>query len=122
VLQSSAPSESLIKVSVFYPNGESNFFDITYYENKHMPMVAEYLGINLKYYEIDKGISGRTSSDQIPFLAVGHFYVKDLSEYNKVITQHREMIVADFKNYTNIQPLILISEVKQKRPLLRVEK
>jgi hypothetical protein len=44
-----------------------------YYEKKHMPMVAGFLGKNLKFYEIDKGIAGRTPNDKPPFLAIGYF-------------------------------------------------
>ena len=76
-------------------------------------MVAGFLGKNLKFYEIDKGIAGRTLNDKVPYLAVGYFYVKDVAEYNKAIGQNREAVISDFKNYTNIQPVIQISEVKR---------
>jgi uncharacterized protein (TIGR02118 family) len=102
----------MFKVSILYPNGEGKTFDMDYYEKKHMPMVAEFLGRNLKFYEIDKGIAGRTPNDKVPYLAVGYFYVKDVIEYNKAIAQNRDAIINDFKNYTNVQPVILISEVK----------
>ncbi len=103
----------LTKVAIFYPNGQGKTFDMTYYENKHMPMVAGFLGENLKFYEIDKGISGRTPNDEVPFLAVGYFYVHDLAAYNAAIGPHIDAIVNDFKNYTNIQPVIQISEIQK---------
>jgi uncharacterized protein (TIGR02118 family) len=102
----------LFKVTVLYPNGEGKKFDMAYYESKHMPMVAGYLGKNLKFYEIDKGIAGRTPNEKVPYLAVGYFYVKDVAEYNKSIAPNRDAIIGDFKNYTNIQPIIQISEVR----------
>lgn len=103
----------LFKVTILYPNGENKTFDLDYYEKKHMPMVAGFLGRNLKFYEIDKGISGRTSNDKAPFVAIGYFYIIDVAEYNKAIAQHRDAIISDFKNYTNIQPVIQINEIKQ---------
>ena len=84
-----------------------------YYEKKHMPMVAGILGKNLKYYEIDKGIAGRTPNDKVPFVAIGYFYIGDVAEYNKAIAQNRDAVVNDIKNYTNIQPVVLICEIKQ---------
>ena len=84
--------------------------DLNYYESRHMPMVAGFLGKNLKFYEIDKGIAGRTPPDKIPYLAVGYFYVTDVAEYNKAKGQNREAIIGDFKNYTNIQPVIQTRE------------
>lgn len=101
------------KVAILYPNGDGKTFDMDYYEKKHMPMMAGFLGKNLRFYEIDKGIAGRTPTDKVPFLAIGYFYIADVAEYNKAIAQNREAVVSDFKNYTNIQPVVQISEIKQ---------
>jgi uncharacterized protein (TIGR02118 family) len=109
----SGATAGMFKVSVLYPNSDGKTFDMDYYEKKHMPMVAGFLGNNLKFYEIDKAISGRTPDEQLPYLAVGHFYVSDVAEYRKAIGQNINAILADFKNYTNIQPVVLISEIKQ---------
>tara|TARA_R110002051_G_scaffold107681_1_gene180584 strand:- start:3136 stop:3471 length:336 start_codon:yes stop_codon:yes gene_type:complete len=103
----------MFKVAILYPNGENTTFDMDYYEKKHMPMVAGYLGENLKFYEIDKGIAGRTPNEKVPYVAVGYFYVYNVSEYNKAIVKNINTIVGDFKNYTNIQPVIQINEIKQ---------
>ena len=113
LIHSSTPGNEMFKVAILYPNGEGKTFDMDYYENKHMPMVAGFLGKNLKFYEIDRGIAGRTPNDKVPYLAVGYFYIKDVAEYNKAIGQNRDVVVSDFKNYTNIQPVIQISEVRQ---------
>ena len=103
----------MFKVTILYPNGDDKTFDMNYYVKKHMPMVAGFLGSNLKFYEIDRGLSGRTATDKIPFLAIGYFYVTDVAEYNKAITQNRDAIISDFKNYTNVQPVIQISQIEQ---------
>ena len=112
LLHSSTPGNELFKVAILYPNGEGKTFDMAYYESKHMPMVAGLLGKNLKFYEIDKGIAGRTPNDKVPYVAVGYFYVRDTAAYNKAIAQNRDAVVNDIKNYTNIQPIIQISEVR----------
>ena len=112
-VQSSTPQTGMFKVTILYPNGEDKTFDMDYYEKKHMPMVAGFLGKNLKFYEIDKGIAGRTPNDKVPFVAIGYFYVNDVAEYNKAIAQNRDAVISDFKNYTNIQPVVQVSEIKQ---------
>lgn len=109
----STPTVGMFKVAILYPNGDDKTFDMDYYEKKHMPMVAGFLGKNLKFYEIDKGIAGRTPNDKVPFLAIGYFYINDVAEYNKAIAQNRDAVINDFKNYTNIQPVVQISEIKQ---------
>lgn len=112
LIHASSTGNELFKVAILYPNGDGKTFDMDYYERKHMPMVAGFLGENLQFYEIDKGIAGRTPADKIPYLAIGYFYVKDVAEYNKAIGENRDAVINDFKNYTNIQPIIQISEVK----------
>ena len=111
--QSTVTEIGTFKVTILYPNGEDKTFDMDYYEKKHMPMVAGLLGSNLKFYEIDKGISGRTPNDKAPFVAIGYFYITDVAEYNKAIAQNREAVISDIKNYTNIQPVVQISQIKQ---------
>ncbi len=106
-------AKGMYKVTILYPNGEGKTFDMDYYEQKHMPMVANFIGDNLKFYEIDKVISGRTPNDQPPHLAVGYFYVSNIAEYNQAIGANLDAIVNDFKNYTNIQPMVQISEIQQ---------
>ena len=112
-LLSNQSTVGMFKVAILYPNGDDKTFDMDYYEKKHMPMVAGFLGNNLKFYEIDKGITGRTTNDKPPFLAIGYFYINDVTEYNKAIAQNRDAVINDFKNYTNIQPVVQISEIRQ---------
>ena len=109
----SVTEAGMFKVAILYPNGDDKTFDMDYYEKNHMPMVAGFLGKNLRFYEIDKGISGRTPNDKAPFVAIGYFYISDVAEYNKAIAQNRDAVISDFKNYTNIQPVVQISEIKQ---------
>ena len=103
----------MFKVEILYPNGEDKSFDMDYYEKNHMPMMAGLLGKNLNFYEIDKGIAGRTPNDKVPFVAIGYFYINDVAEYNKVIGQNIDAIRKDIAKYTNIQPTIQISEIRQ---------
>jgi uncharacterized protein (TIGR02118 family) len=114
-IHATSPETGMFKVAILYPNGENKTFDMDYYEKTHMSMVAGFLGKNLKFYEIDKGIAGRTPNDKVPFVAIGYFYISDVAAYNKAIAQNRDAIINDFKNYTNIQPVVQISEIKQLR-------
>lgn len=103
--------KGLIKVSVMYPYAEGKTFNMEYYELKHMPMVARFLGSNLVKYTIEKGIASGIPNQPLPFMAIGTFYIKSLSDYQAAIAPNRDAIRADFSNYTNITPVILVSEV-----------
>src|SRR5580704_485838 len=103
--------KGLIKVSILYPYAEGKTFNMEYYETKHMPMVAAFLGSNLVKYTIEKGLASGIPNQPLPFMAIGTFYVKSLSDYQAAIGPNRDAIRADFPNYTNINPVILVSEV-----------
>lgn len=103
--------KGLIKISIMYPYAEGKTFNMEYYETRHMPMVAGFLGSNLVKYTIEKGLSSGIPNQPLPYMAIGTFYVKSLSEYQAAITPNRDAIRADFVNYTNVIPVILVSEV-----------
>lgn len=101
----------MIKVAILYPNGEGKTFDMDYYANKHMPMVAGLFGDSLRLLEIEKGIAGRTPDEPMPYVAIGYFYFDQLSTYQSAFGANAEKILSDIPNYTNIQPVVQISEV-----------
>jgi len=103
--------KGLIKVSIMYPFAEGKTFNMEYYETNHMPMVAKFLGSNLVKYTIEKGLSSGIPNQPLPYIAIGTFYIKSLSDYQAAIGPNRDAIRADFANYTEVAPIILVSEV-----------
>lgn len=101
----------LIKVSIMYPFAEGNTFNMEYYQTKHMPMVAGFIGSNLTKYTIEKGVASGIPDQPLPYMAIGTFYVKSLSDYQAAIAPKSDTIRADFPNYTNVAPVIFISEL-----------
>jgi len=100
----------MIRVSVYYPN--TGKFDLDYYENKHMAMVAQRLNpLGLLRWEIDKGLAGGTPDAPAPFIAIGHIYFNSVADFQKAFGAHAAEIMADIPNYTNIEPQFQISEV-----------
>ena len=103
--------KGLIKVSVMYPYAEGKTFNMEYYETKHMPRFAGNLGPNMVKYTIDKGVASGIPNQPLPYMAIGTFYVKSLADYQSAIAPNRDAIRADFANYTDVAPIILVSEV-----------
>lgn len=103
--------KGMVKVTIMYPNGEGHTFDMDYYASKHMPMVAELLGDAMKKYAIDKGVGGRTPEEAVPYLAIGYLYFDKLEDYQNAFGPVAEKILNDIPNYTNIQPVVQVSEV-----------
>jgi len=110
--QNSAVAEKgLIKISVMYPFAEGKTFNMEYYETKHMPMVAKFLGSNLVKYTIEKGVASGIPNQPLPYMAIGIFYIRSLADYQAAIAPNRDAIRADIANYTDVAPVILVSEV-----------
>ena len=103
--------DAKVKITIMYPNSEGKTFDMEYYKNQHMPMLADLFGDAMKGYKIDEGLSGRTPSDTIPFLAIGYLLFNSIEEYNAAFGPNAQQILGDIPNYTNIQPIVQISKV-----------
>ena len=75
----------MIKVAIFYPNGEGKTFDMDYYANKHMRMAASLFGDSLKAMAIDKGLASGTPDEPVPYLAIGYFYFETMSSFQNTM-------------------------------------
>ena len=102
----------MIKVSVFYSNEEGKNFDINYYCNKHMPMVRQLLSDSCKNAAVEQGIAGVTPGSKATYIAMGHFYFDVVDDFISSFTPHANTIMGDIPNFTDITPVIQISEVK----------
>jgi uncharacterized protein (TIGR02118 family) len=102
----------VIKVSVLYPSGEGAKFDMDYYCKRHMPMVQETLGAACKSMAVEQGLAGGAPGAPPAYVAMGHLYFDSLAEFQAAFAPHAATFMADVPNYTNVQPVIQISEVK----------
>jgi uncharacterized protein (TIGR02118 family) len=102
----------MIKVSVMYPNQPGNHFDITYYCEKHIPLVHQLVGPALRQSAVDEGLSGMMPNTPAPFLAIGHLYFDSVAAFQENFGPVLPQIVADLARFTNSQPTVQISEVK----------
>jgi uncharacterized protein (TIGR02118 family) len=102
----------MIKVSVMYPAGEGAKFDMDYYCKRHMPMVQEKLGAACKSMAVEQGLAGGAPGAPPSYVAMGHLYFDSVAEFQAAFGPHAATLMADIPNYTNVQPVIQISEVK----------
>lgn len=102
----------MIKVSVFYPNDEGRRFDIDYYCTKHMLLIQETVGTALRGVAVEQGLNDTTPGARAPYVAMGHLYFDSLEVFQRDYAPHRETFRKDIPNFTDIQPIIQISEVK----------
>lgn len=105
----------MIKVSVLYPNAPGARFDHLYYRNKHMPLVKARMGSNCKYYTVDKGIAGGAPGTPAPYVAMCHIFCESVDAFQAGFGPHATEIMADIQNYTDLSPVIQISDVEVER-------
>ena len=102
----------MIKVSVLYPAGAETKFDIDYYCTKHMPMAKARFGAACKGMSIDQGLGSETPGAPPAFAAMGHFLFDSIPAFQAAFGPHAKEILGDIPNYTNVKPVIQISDVK----------
>lgn len=102
----------MIKVSVLYANEPGRKFDMDYYCGKHVPMVRQKLGAACTRVAVEQGIAGATPEARPAYIAMGHLYFASVEAFQAAFAPHASEIMADVANYTDIQPLLQISEVK----------
>jgi uncharacterized protein (TIGR02118 family) len=106
----------MIKVSVMYPNRPGCRFDHGYYKDKHMPLVKERMGSACLFYTVDKGLAGRTPDEPATYVGMCHIYADSAESFHAAFGPYAKEILADLPNYTDVSPVLQISEVVVGQP------
>jgi len=101
----------MIKVSVLYANAPGVRFDHDYYRERHLPLLKARMGDACKRYMIDKGLAGGSPGAAAPFVALCHIYCDSIDSFQAGFGPHAAEIMADIPNYTDVTPVVQISEV-----------
>ena len=103
----------MIRVAVLYANSDGASFDVLYYKNSHMKLVQERLNpLGMLGCEVDAGIPGMDDQPP-PYLAIGYLFFETAEQFHSAFAKVGEELVSDVPNYTNIQPVILISDYEK---------
>lgn len=102
----------MIKVSILYPYQEGARFDHDYYRDQHMPLVQSLLGEYCRSYTVDKGIGGATPGSPPLYIGMCHLFFESLETFETGMGPHAERLNADIINYTDLLPVVQISEVR----------
>lgn len=102
----------MIKVSVFYPHFDGATFDMTYYLDKHMALVRRLLGPALRGIAVEQGLGGMEAGAPPTYVAMGHLMFDSIEAVQKAMASHGPDLMNDVPNYTNIEPVIQVSDIK----------
>ncbi len=98
----------MIRCSMSYPRTAGKKFDLEYYKNHHMPLVKNLLP-PVKV-EIDAGIPNY-QGEPSPYFAIGHMIFESMEQLVANYGAATQELHADIPNYTDIEPVIQISEI-----------
>ena len=101
----------MIKVSVMYPNTPGSSFDHAYYRDKHMPLLKARMGAACKSYTVDKGLAGGAPGSAATYVGMCDIFCDTVESFQAGFGPHAKEIMADIPNYTDLTPVIQISEV-----------
>jgi uncharacterized protein (TIGR02118 family) len=94
-----------------YPNNPGALFDFDYYCDQHLPMVVRRLGGHCRHHSVEKGLAGIVPGSDAAYIAISQFLFDSVETFQSAFSPHSAEIMGDFAHYTNMVPLIQISEV-----------
>lgn len=106
----------MIKVSVMYPHQPGARFDHDYYRDKHMPLVKSLLGPACLFYTVDKGLAGGAPGQPPAYVGMCHLYADSVQSFQAAFAPNAKAILADIPNYTDLAPVMQVSEVVVGQP------
>jgi uncharacterized protein (TIGR02118 family) len=102
----------MITVSVLYPNEAGSKFDMNYYLKSHIPMVQKKLGSALKGVVVEQGLGGPAPGSPAAYSTICHLRFDSVDAFQGAFGPHAPAIQQDIANYSSVQPVIQISDVK----------
>src|SRR4051794_10849723 len=102
----------MVKISILYPNRTGARFDIPYYLNTHMPMSIKLLSTHpgFKGVSVERGLVGAVPGTPPAYIAMCHFLFDSLEGFMAAFGPHATALQGDMPNYTDIEPIIQVSE------------
>jgi uncharacterized protein (TIGR02118 family) len=102
----------MITVNVLYPNQDGAKFDMNYYLSSHIPLVQRLMGSALKGVVVEQGLGGAGPGTKAEFSVLCHLRFDSVEAFQAAFGPHAGTIQNDISNYSSVQPVIQISDVK----------
>lgn len=100
-----------ITVTVMYPNDPGSNFDMDYYLGNHVSMVqARWGNLGLTGAKVVKGVATPDPDTPAPFQVMAILDFESVDALQGAIEAHGEEVMGDIPNFTNVEPVVQISE------------
>ena len=103
----------MTKISILYPNDKGSRFDMRYYVDTHMPLSIDLLSTHpgFKGVSVERGLGGAEPGTEAAYIAMCHFLFDSIEDFMAAFLPHAAKLQGDLPNYTDIKPVIQVSEV-----------
>ncbi|WP_461146282.1 EthD family reductase [Spirosoma pulveris] len=100
----------MIRLTVLYPKTEKSQFDLTYYLEKHIPLVKERLTpFGLIGVDMNEGLAGGDTPP--PYAMITFLSFNTADELDKGMGTNGAELLGDIPNFTDVQPLTQVVRV-----------
>ena len=102
----------MIKISILYPNNKDSRFNMRYYIDTHMPLSIGLLSTHsgFKGVSVERGLGGAMPGTDAAYIAMCHYLFNSTEDFMAAFTPHASVLQGDMSNYTDIEPIIQVSE------------
>jgi uncharacterized protein (TIGR02118 family) len=74
--------------------------------------VQKKLGAAMKSISVEQGLGGGAPGAPMTYATMAHMLFDSLDAFQTAFAPHATEIMADIPNYSNVQPILQVSEVK----------
>jgi uncharacterized protein (TIGR02118 family) len=101
----------VVRITLIYRDPENAHFDFDYYVNHHVEWSRRLLSdCGLLSIEVEKCVH-TLDGGKSDVVCITHVDFEKESDLSKALEIHGAALMADFHNYTNIQPAIYVCEM-----------
>ena len=101
----------MVRLTVLYPKTADSKFDMTYYLDKHIPLVKERLTpFGLVGVDLQEGLTGATSTDLPTYIMITGLIFNTTDELSTGMGSHGPELLGDIPNFTDQQPITQVSQ------------
>ncbi len=101
----------MTRITILYPKTATSTFDLDYYLNTHIPMSQAAFGDSLRSLSVEVGQMGGAIDSPAPYAVVCNFLFDTVEAFLDVFMPHAAQLQGDIVAFTNVAPVIQISEV-----------
>ena len=101
----------MLRLTMLYRAAPDGRFDFDYYVNTHMVDFKRRMGpFGLTLFEVQNCL-GTLRGDAADYLCITHLDFEDRERMDAGFAKHGSEMQADFDNYTNVQPEIIVCDI-----------